>query len=138
VNPFLSNELARERIRDLHMEAGRTVSRRSEDVFEDFAKETGVTVRRFAERDIDAVRRLAALDEKPVPVGGVLVAEQGGELVAALPLDGRPALADPFKPTADIVRLLKMRARQLGDSSSARTSRRPLIPRGRAPRHKLA
>ena len=47
----------------------------------------------------------------------MLVAEQAGELVAALPLDGGNALADPFKPTADIVALLQMRARQLQGSS---------------------
>jgi hypothetical protein len=72
-----------------------------------------VTVRRFQERDIDAIRILAALDEKDLPKGGVLVAELHGELVAALPLDGGPALADPFRPTASIVELLRLRASQL-------------------------
>jgi hypothetical protein len=76
-----------------------------------------VTVRRFQERDIDAIRKLAELDEKDLPKGGVLVAELRGELVAALPLDGGVALADPFRPTASIVELLRLRAAQLRGES---------------------
>jgi hypothetical protein len=84
-----------------------------------------VRIRHFAERDIDAIRRLAALDSKPVPTGGVLVAEKAGELVAALPLDGRPALADPFRPTADVVALLQQRAGQLRELNDRKLGRRP-------------
>jgi hypothetical protein len=114
VNPFLSNELANEHIRDLREHAGRRADEKSAAKSD---RLEGLTVRHFAERDIDAIRRLAALDSKPIPTGGVLVAEQEGELVAALPLDGGEALADPFRPTADIVALLQMRARQLHDAS---------------------
>jgi hypothetical protein len=117
MNPFLSKELAGEHIRDLR-EAARGVStepeepNRGEDV-----------IRLFAERDIDAIRRLAALDSKPVPIGGVLVAERRGELVAALPLDGGEALADPFKPTAEVVALLKRRATESRTGGMPRTGR---------------
>jgi hypothetical protein len=128
MNPFLSKELAGEHIRDLR-EAARAVPQRAEvsDRTED------VVVRRFAERDIDAIRRLAALDSKSVPVGGVLVAERAGELVAALPLDGGEALADPFKPTADVVTLLQRKASELRIDSGTRVARwgRLHMPRGR-------
>jgi hypothetical protein len=101
MNPFLSKELAAEHIRDLRDAAPERSQKRESEVSED------VSIRPFADRDIDAIRRLAALDSKPVPVGGVLVAEQAGELVAALPLDGGEALADPFRPTAEVVALLQ-------------------------------
>jgi hypothetical protein len=110
VNPFMSNELAGEHIRDLRDQAARRRGTRED-------RTASVTVRRFAERDIAAIQRLAELDEKPIPSGGVLVAEQAGELVAALPLDGGQALADPFKPTADVVELLKLSAHQLRHAS---------------------
>jgi hypothetical protein len=119
VNPFLSKELAVEHVRDLHEAAARGAQGRPEKRSEERDRSASVRVRHFAERDIDGIRQLAALDEKPVPIGAVLVAEQAGELVAALPLDGGDALADPFKPTADIVALLQMRARQLEKANGA-------------------
>jgi hypothetical protein len=123
VNPFLSNELAGEHIRDLRNEVARSGwSRRRASAVAEGTPRPGLTLRRFAERDIDAIRRLAALDSKPIPAGGVLVAELEGELVAALPLDGGEALADPFKPTADIVQMLRLRARQLERSSRTSTA----------------
>jgi hypothetical protein len=111
VNPFMSSELANEHVRDLRESADRARGGRN-------ARFSSVTVRGFGEHDIDAIQRLAALDEKPIPTGGVLVAEQYGELVAALPLDGGQPLADPFKPTADIVEMLRLSARQLGEASA--------------------
>lgn len=119
MNPFLSKELAGEHIRDLREAATRGAQ--SESDARDWT--ATVHIRRFAEQDIDAVRRLAELDEKRVPTGGVLVAELNGELLAALPLDGSEALADPFKPTKDIVDLLHIRARQLNKTKSLKTPR---------------
>jgi hypothetical protein len=63
--------------------------------------------------DQPAIARLAALEGRTAPAGGALVAEAGGVVVAALPLDGGRALGDPFEPTADLVRLLELRRRQL-------------------------
>jgi hypothetical protein len=140
VNPFMSKELAGEHIRDLREDVTRARQQPRE-----YSLEQGdgsarvVTVRRFTERDIDGIRRLAALDEQPVPIGGVLVAElEGGELVAALPLDGGNALADPFTPTEDIVALLELRARQLREAGVARRSLLSLRKRLQAPVRKLA
>jgi hypothetical protein len=132
MNPFLSKALADERVRDLR-EAARAVRARAEDEADRHDPFDRLSVRPFAERDIDAIRDLAALDSKPVPTGGVLVAEHAGELIAALPLDGSEALADPFKPTADAVALLKLRASQLQRKNSIRVVgwTRLHMPRGR-------
>ncbi|HKN92809.1 MAG TPA: hypothetical protein VJU60_00640 [Thermoleophilaceae bacterium] len=128
MNPFLSKELATEHIRDLREAAARA----SRDRDEKQSPTSNITIRRFAERDIDAIQRLAELDEKPVPTGGVLVAERAGELVAALPLDGGNALADPFKRTADVVALLQARANQLSEKTTPKIRWNRLhMPRGR-------
>jgi hypothetical protein len=117
MNPFLSKELAGEHIRDLREAAPARSKKRASEVGED------VSVRPFAERDIDSIRRLAALDSKPVPAGGVIVAEQAGELVAALPLDGGEALADPFKPSAEVVALLERKASEFRSPRGVRARR---------------
>ena len=131
MNPFMSNELAGEHIRDLRDQVARGRGVRDDRM-------ASVTVRRFAERDIEAIQRLAALDEKPIPSGGVLVAEQAGQLVAALPLDGSQPLADPFKPTADVVELLRVSARQLREASGAPRHSRHALLRGRTLQRKAA
>jgi hypothetical protein len=82
-----------------------------------------VTVRLASEHDERALDRLAQLDSARPPVGPTLVAELDGELVAAVPLrEGRP-VADPFRPTAEIVSLLQLRAAHLVDDTRRR---RPL------------
>ena len=63
--------------------------------------------------DEAAIARLAQLDSTEAPAGEVLVAESGDELVAALPVDGGRPVADPFRRTAEVVELLRLRARQL-------------------------
>jgi hypothetical protein len=69
---------------------------------------------RFSERgDERALARLAGRDTRPVPTGALLVAESGGELRAAVSLDGRGSVSDPFHPTAELVRLLELRRSQL-------------------------
>jgi hypothetical protein len=72
-----------------------------------------VVIRTAGERDAERLRRLAQLDSARVPEGPTLVAEHDGVLVAALPLRGGRALADPFLHSADFVRLLELRASQL-------------------------
>jgi hypothetical protein len=110
MNPFLSKEMAQLRIRDLRR-AGRK-NRLPEDLPE-LANDGGLTVRALEARDREAIRLLAALDGKHVPTGPALVAEVNREVLAALPLDGGKPLADPFKPTAHLVAMLELRARQL-------------------------
>lgn len=61
----------------------------------------------------EAIERLAQLDSSRSPSGSVLVAAVGGKPVAALPLDGSPAIADPFQRTAELVSMLELRLAQM-------------------------
>jgi hypothetical protein len=73
----------------------------------------GLVIRNASDADNGHLERLALLDSAPVPAGPVLVAEQDGMLVAAVPLHGGRSIADPFVPSADIVSLLELRRTQL-------------------------
>jgi len=72
-----------------------------------------LTLRYAVPADAAALDRLAQLDSQHAPRGAVLVAEVGGELWAAISLDDRHAVADPFRPTSELIALLVERARQL-------------------------
>jgi hypothetical protein len=81
---------------------------------------TDITVRRAVEGDRDELERLAALDGARAPTGPALVAEADSRMLAVLPLgSGRP-IADPFEPTAAIVALLELRARQMAGTPERR------------------
>ena len=81
----------------------------------------------------EAIERLAQLDSARRPAGPVLVAAVGGEPVAALPLDGGPAIADPFQRTAALVSLLELRVAQMrGRPSHGRPARLIVALRRRA------
>ncbi len=72
-----------------------------------------VTIRPARADDGLSIRRLAVLDSAEVPSGALLVAEVSGELWAAVTVTGNLVIADPFRPTAELVRLLRLRAGQL-------------------------
>jgi hypothetical protein len=65
--------------------------------------------------DLPALERLAALDSNRLPAGPLLVAEVGDELWAALSVLDGIAVADPFRPSANLVGLLSQRAAQIRD-----------------------
>jgi hypothetical protein len=71
-----------------------------------------VSIREATLADGRAIDALAALDSSRRPAGRMLVAEVDGDIVAALPLDGGHAIADPFRHTAELVALLELRAAQ--------------------------
>ena len=71
-----------------------------------------IAIRRATDADNSTLLRLAALDSAPAPRGPVLVADLGGEIVAAHSLTRARSIADPFRPTADIRELLELHARQ--------------------------
>ena len=96
-----------------------------------------VVIRPAGPRDGEALRRLAELDSARVPRGQVLLAEVDGAVVAAVGVTGAQAVADPFRRTADIVELLRMRARQLGTRARRQGMLTGLL-RGRALRQRLA
>ncbi len=93
---------------------------------------TDLTIRPSTDRDQDGLRRLAQLDSAD-PIGSaVLIAEEAGEIVAALrPVDG-VAIANPFRHTARTVELLRARAAALesdpGRRGVLRRRRRALRP----------
>jgi hypothetical protein len=66
-----------------------------------------VVIRAARGSDGIALDDLARLDSQRPLAGDVLLAEQDGTLVAALA--GDRAIADPFRPTADLVALLRVR-----------------------------
>ena len=72
-----------------------------------------VLIRAARGSDGPILRRLAALDSQELPDGRLLIAEADDEVVAALSLDTGATVADPFRPTADVVDLLAYRARRL-------------------------
>ncbi len=86
-----------------------------------------LTLRICSEADGDALRMLAERDTAPVPAGRLLAAQVGGRIVAAISLESRRLIADPFIPTADAVELLRRRAAQI--RRAERGGGFPLLPR---------
>ena len=86
-----------------------------------------LTLRHAVPADADELGRLAQLDSSRAPRGVVLVAEVGGELWAAVSLDDMHAVADPFRPTGELVALLVARARQLRRSENGRLQALPRV-----------
>jgi hypothetical protein len=72
--------------------------------------EKTLTIRPADLADLAGLDRLAALDSASPPTGDVLVAEVGGELWAALEIDSGTAIADPFRPSGELVELLRLHA----------------------------
>jgi hypothetical protein len=74
---------------------------------------SSLTLRLAVPADAEALDRLAQLDSRRAPRGAVIVAEVAGELWAAISVDDGHAVADPFRPTGELVALLVERSRQL-------------------------
>ena len=93
-----------------------------------------VTIRMARGNEQAAIAVIAELDCAKVPHGPLLLAESGSEIVAAISLRDGAVVANPFRPTADIVELLRARERQLRSVSRRRGLRaRVAIARLRAP-----
>ena len=71
-----------------------------------------ISIRRATSADVPALERLASLDAGHVPAGLTLVAQVDGELVAAYGVERGERLGDPFAPTADVLDLLALHARE--------------------------
>ena len=83
-----------------------------------------LTIRRASEADRASLSDLAALDSSRPPGGEVLVAQVGSELWAAVEVRSGAAIADPFRPSGDLVELLRFRAQGMRDET--RSERGPL------------
>jgi hypothetical protein len=81
-----------------------------------------LTIRRASDADGVSLDRLAALDSSRPPSGDVLIAEVGAELWAAVEVQSGAAIADPFRPSGELVELLRVRAK--GMRGDARRERR--------------
>jgi hypothetical protein len=91
---------------------------------------TALTIRRATAADAFALRRLAAIDSASPPTGDVLLAEMGNELWAAVALESGAAIADPFRPSRDLVELLRFRAERMrSDENAHRGALARLLPR---------
>ena len=93
---------------------------------------TDVSIRLAQAADMPSLRRVAERDSRPLPIGDMLVAEAQGDVQAALSLQTGEVVADPFRPTAGMVELLRIRARQFDRGSQGTkmpwTAKRVLSP----------
>jgi len=77
-----------------------------------------VVIRAARGSDGGALDELARVDSQRPLAGEVLLAEQDGVLVAALA--GERVIADPFRPTSDVVALLCLHAGRSRHAQGAR------------------
>ena len=77
--------------------------------------------------DADAVARLAEVDSSRAPRGVVLLAEVEGELWAAVSVDDGHAVADPFRPTGELVHRMMATARRVRRAERERTAPLPRV-----------
>jgi hypothetical protein len=78
-----------------------------------------VVIRRATAAEAPVVEQLAALDSSRAPRGDVLLALVDGAPWAALSVADGHAVANPFRPSAEAVDLLRIRAAQLRDEAPA-------------------
>lgn len=86
-----------------------------------------LTIRPADLADLAGLDRLAGLDSASPPTGDVLVGEVGGELWAAIEIDSGAAIADPFRPSGELVELLRLHVRRASRASQRGTLAR-LLP----------
>jgi hypothetical protein len=72
-----------------------------------------ITIRYAGPADAAALERLAQLEAEALTGGPMLVAQVGEELWAAVELDGPQALADPFRPSGELLLTVAGRAAQI-------------------------
>ena len=86
-----------------------------------------LTLRYATAADAEAIDALAQLDSRHAPRGLVLLAEVDGTPWGAVSLDDGQVVADPFRPTGELVALLTERARQMHRSERGRTHVLPRV-----------
>ncbi|MGI9098957.1 MAG: hypothetical protein ACR2H2_10805 [Solirubrobacteraceae bacterium] len=99
---------------------------------------SAIAIRHATDADICVLADLAILDSRRQLTGPALIAEVDGIARAALDLRDGSVAADPFFPTAELVDLLRVRARRLEDEAPARSLRERAIARVRRPRRALS
>ncbi len=109
-----------------------------------------ITIREATPADAGALARLAELDSAQVPAQPLLVAYSGDDLMAAASKFDGAAIANPFRPTAELVAMLRIeagvRVRQpatgpVGALTGPPAGRAPRVPgrgRGRSATERIA
>ena len=120
----LSGALAAEREREIREKTRNAWRRRQRGVLK---------IRAATDDDAPSLLRLARLDSQGRPPSGtILVAEDGGEIVAAMALHDGATIADPFRSTAPILAMLRLRAEQMNDPRPRSRRTLPSLRRLRA------
>ena len=91
--------------------------------------DTTFTVRTAFFSSPEFAARLAALDSTSPPTGEMLLAVVGEDLWAAVEVDSGAAIADPFRPSADLVELLRFRVARMRRGVARPARRLRLLPR---------
>ena len=125
----LDSYVAAAQVADRHAAAATTRAARQARKASAASLRDRLVLRRAAAEDAPALARLARLDSAVRPRGEMLVAEVDDRIVAAVPFDGGPAIADPFRPTADIVEVLRARAELLAPRRRPSPRQRLRVPR---------
>ena len=119
MHPQFRIDLIHERQHQLELDVRRTYLR-SKPAQAAPITDNGVSLRLCSVHDDAALEQLAVLEGRAVPSGRLVLAEVNGTIVAALPLSGGEPLADPFRPTAHLLPLLRLRASQLEHATGTR------------------
>jgi hypothetical protein len=90
---------------------------------------TTLTIRHANVADASDLARLAAVDSAVPLTGEALVAFVDGEPWAAIELDTGAVVADPFRPSGELVDLLRLRARPPAGERPSRRRLPRLLPR---------
>jgi hypothetical protein len=124
VTGYLTYDANVARLDDLRHRAQRRRSRRrpAERTAAERVAEA-VTIRRATDADGATLERLAALDSATALAGEILLAETDGEALGAIEVASATTVADPFRPTAEAVELLRVRAARLRAATSPRRLR---------------
>jgi len=86
-----------------------------------------IVIRSASTADEQAIATLGVIDGgRHLPSGRVMVAEVGGRIRAAVGSNGT-AISDPFWPSAELVRMLRVHTQSEPVTRSARFARRPVL-----------
>jgi len=111
------------------MVSGMNPLRRSEPSPRSYRHAPPVTIRWASSSDTERLEILAELDEAVIPAPPLLLGFVGEDLWAARSLSSGDHIADPFRPSAEVVSLLAERGRQLTVPHGRRRWRRSRLGR---------
>lgn len=97
-----------------------------------------IVIRLATTHDARTLGDLAALDSREPLTGPAMLAEVDGVARAALDLSDGSVAADPFARTAEVIELLRLRARRLAADGPAGARRSRVLTRLRHPRSALS